>query len=94
MKSTGLITFFVFWVLWSRVQLGNTQSWNYVDTYDTRKECDGGAAMWVEKQSKHPAWQRILGKSKNMLRFINEDGYETTLEYICAPDSVDPRPRS
>ena len=93
MRNVLLFTFFFFWILWQRLQVGIIiePSWDYKDSFDTRIDCDNRAAFWIETLSKNPAWKGVLAKSKNRLRFLNEDGRETTLEYICAPDSVDPR---
>ena len=89
-----ILLILAFWILWSKLRTGNLDSsWDYQDSFDTRKDCENSAASWIETVSKNPFWKELLGKSKNRLRFISEDGHETTLEYICVPDTVDPRPR-
>jgi hypothetical protein len=86
-----LIVVFLFWIMWSKLLHSNQKpSWEYMDAFDTRKDCENAIGLEVKKQISE--WKDAK-EFHHGLRFITEGGYAATLRYICVPDTVDPRPR-
>jgi hypothetical protein len=85
------------WVLWQKlVGPGSIPDrWAYVYDYDDTGQCDAAIVRLLDYQSESPnVVQKVLQRYFDNMRFINQDGYEMSLFYVCAPDTIDPRPRS
>jgi hypothetical protein len=84
------------WVLWQELTFDNDRnpSWKYQDAFEDRPKCEAAIEPRIELAARSPnVVQKVIRRYKDSLRFINQDGYELILRYICTPDSVDPRPR-
>ncbi len=94
-----VFTFLVWaWVLWQELFSTDPNppkpSWRYLEAYKNRATCEGAIGPFIEKAAGNASVvQKVIWRYDNGLRFINQDGYEMRLIYICTPDNVDPRPR-
>jgi hypothetical protein len=84
------------WVLWQELTFDNDRSptWKYQDAFDDRAKCEAAIEPRIERVAGNSSVvQKVVTRYKHGLRFINEDGYQLVLRYICTPSCVDPRPR-
>lgn len=82
------------WVLWSEFQDFRQQSkpsWLIVDSFDGKVPCEGERRRGIENVKTLARTRQQPIKEVGRSLFVDDPG--TMHTFLCAPDTVDPRPR-